>query len=377
MFNNLFRNTPDFIVRITCIFWIFTKLFSYNLWHIDRLYPIAPTFEFLDGAPQMVHLSLLFASLFGMFLIFLFPKKQYFIVLTLLMEFTSCLLDQNRWQPYEYQYFITCLFFVVYRKSPKQFLNYFTFLLVVIYLNSGLHKLYGPFLHRVWDRMILHQFFGLDETVIKSVYLHYSGLTLGLIESVSAIGLLLAKQKKYFAWMLVGMHIFIFWLISPLGLNYNSIVWPWNIIMIILLYRIYCRNEHINVDIKKLMHRFNIFFFLLLGVMPLLNFAGLFDDFLSFNLYSGSSAQMEICFTKDSDIGKYEQFVNKHKSFCPNQKSISLNNWALTEMNVVAYPEERVYKQIMSKFKAQNPNIEVGFNIYRYPYRAEDIKRFE
>ncbi len=138
-------STTILIIRITSAFWIFTKLFSYKVWHTDRLFPVIPPFEFLENIPNFVHLGLFFIALSGITIVGIFPKHKIFLGCTIIVEITSCLLYQNRWQPWEYQFLRTFLFFFFYNKNPKQFLNYFSFLIIATYFFSGLHKLNGGF----------------------------------------------------------------------------------------------------------------------------------------------------------------------------------------------------------------------------------------
>jgi hypothetical protein len=165
-------NRANLILKITCFTWIFTKLFSYNLWHAQRLFPLIPPFHFLDDVPNFIHLTLFFLALSGIAFIGLFPKNKIILGLTILLEIASCLLDQNRWQPWEYQYLLTLLFYFFYLENPKQFINYFSFLMLVTYIYSGLHKLNGGFLNLVWEKMILLRFFGLENHQIQGNILH-------------------------------------------------------------------------------------------------------------------------------------------------------------------------------------------------------------
>ena len=83
--------------------------------------------------------------------------------------------------------------------------------------------------------MILIRFCGFEANQIQNIVVHYAGLALPIFEILAALGLLFSKSKKLFALLLIGMHIFILIFLSPLGINYNSIVWPWNVLMILYL----------------------------------------------------------------------------------------------------------------------------------------------
>ncbi|MFC6877103.1 hypothetical protein [Flavobacterium myungsuense] len=287
------------------------------------------------------------------------------------------MLDQNRWQPWEYQYYLIILFLLLYRNNQKQFFNYFIFLLAIIYINSGLHKISGGFLFEVWESMILKSFFGFSTTQIQSLWIHYSGLSLGIIEVLSGIGLLFYKSQKQAAITLIVMHIFILLLISPTGLNYNSIVWPWNIAMILFLYVIFIKNNDNQIVFLNLLKGYNKVIFFLIGVAPIFNFFGYWDDYLSFNLYSGNSKRLEICFPKNSNIPEYQKFLSKKSRFCKSCAVLKGNDWALKEMNVVLYPENRLFIGIIKKWKQKNPQINTTFYSYKYPYRTKDIKIYQ
>lgn len=377
----MFQFKSDFyktnlILKTTAVFWVFTKLFSYNLWHSERLFPLIPPFYFLENVPNLVHLILFFSALVGIAFVGFFPKNKFILGLTILIEIGSCSLDQNRWQPWEYQYLLTFLFHFFYFKNEKQFINYFSFLMIVIYFNSGLHKLNGSFLYVVWEKMILIKFFGFDVQAIQNIYLHYAGLSLGLIEVIAALGCLFAKNKKVYALLLVGMHIFILVLTSPIGVNYNSIIWPWNVLMIILLLIVFY-NRDSKISIIKLINGFNLIPFIILGILPFFCFLGLYDNFFSFNLYSGSMKYFRIYVDPNKVSSDYKPYFSTSNNSIGSKKIISGNDWSLKEMNVVIYPEVRFYKGIIEKWKEKNPNSEAQFYIYQYPFKSENFVEYK
>ncbi len=364
------------ILRITCAFWIFTKLFSYKLWHVDRLFPVIPPFEFLDNIPNFVHLALFFIALSGIAFVGFFPKIKVILGLTIIIEISSCLLDQSRWQPWEYQYLLTFLFFFFYYREPKQFINYFSFLLIATYAFSGLHKLNGGFLYTVWERMILDRFMGFDANQIQNIFIHYAGLALPIFEILAALGLLFSKNKRLFALLLIGMHIFILIFLSPIGLNYNSIVWPWNVLMIFYLFILFF-NHSTSISFRNLLSGFNIIPFTLIAILPIFSFFGLYDNYLSFNLYSGKLQSFRICVEEQKVDDDFKPFLSKNRFYCDSKASISVDDWAMKEMNVALYPEERIYLKIRKKWRKKYPNSEAEFVIYQYPYKKENINRLE
>ncbi len=171
--------------------------------------------------------------------------------------------------------------------------------------------------------------------------------------------------------MLIGMHLFILWLIGPMGLHYNKIVWPWNIAMIIYLYFLFIKNEKtaaqnfalLNVGIKIIL--------LCWSILPALNFIGLWDNYLSWNIYSSTLPNMAICIKDSTTSKQFHFYLNKKDSLniCNGNALLNIQNWAMKEMNVPPYPEERVYKKIEEHWTRDFPLSNVNFVIYYFPFK--------
>lgn len=146
------------LLRITCLFWLFEKLLSWRIWTTNRLLPTAPIFECFNNVPGVVHMILFVLSISLIILIFI--KNNRALVISLLgIEILSCMLDQNRIQPWEYQYLFTVLIFTINVRNPASSIALFAFLLASTYFYSGLYKLNEGFLQLVWTNMILRSFF--------------------------------------------------------------------------------------------------------------------------------------------------------------------------------------------------------------------------
>ena len=104
------------LLRITCFFWLIAKLTGWKVWLAWRLFPIIPPVETWQ-VPATVHLLLFTISLMCLISIIIIPRKKILLPLLLITELFSCALDQNRWQPWEYQYLFTLFAFIVYRAT--------------------------------------------------------------------------------------------------------------------------------------------------------------------------------------------------------------------------------------------------------------------
>jgi len=362
------------LIKITCTAWLIAKIISFKLWMADRYFPVAPVFDFLSF-PNEFHFFLFFFSMIGIASAFFFPNKKIVLASVVIIEVASCLLDQMRWQPWEYQYLLTFLFFL-FSNNRKQFLLLFAFLMAATYSFSGIHKFSGSFLYAFWDKIFLYDFLHLPYNMITDPLVHYSGVLLSIIEVFIGIGILFSRHRRYISFLAVLMHLFIVLIFGPFGLNYNGIILPWNLAMIALVLVLFHRGEQLNFTLAFFKNRLNIIVFLLVGVLPALCLFGKWDDYLSFNLYSGNVKTLVICVDDVQAYPELEKYKSslKNNTFCNDAYRINTNVWALDELKVMVYPEERVFRILQDRFDEKYPNVKNTFVYYWYPYQNENIR---
>lgn len=370
-------NKKILLIRICCISWIVAKALSWKAWTGNRLLPIIPTSDFIPELPNGIHITLFIVSLAVLSLIAVFPNKNILFAIVLCTEILSCLLDKMRFQPWEYQYLLTLIFIIACRKEKDglRFLQLLSFLICATYIFSGIHKIGGSFLYVVWDTMVLKQFLGLSNAAISNPFLHYSGLILAVIECGAGLVLLFSKSKLLAVYTLVFMHLLILFVLSPLGLNYNSIVWPWNVAMTGIVWVLFV-DKPVSIDRKFFNNKLNIAVVILVGFCPILNFAGYWDDYLSFNLYSGNNKKLMICIDNPKrylELGRYFIRRDRH-GICDGSKTINADKWALTEINLPVYPDEPTFKAFKSAFDKKFPDAQSTFIMYWYPYGNAERK---
>jgi len=370
--NDIFKATT--LIRITAVAWFFAKIMSWKLWLADRVFPVAAPLDFLNSAPSQVHLYLLILSLGGLFGVVLYPQNKIVAACLLVVELLSCSLDQLRWQPWEYQYMLTLCFFLLY-KSDKDFIKALSLLLVATYFFSGLFKINGGFLHNIWDNMMLRKLFGFKNEIIGNPIVHFSGLILPVIEIATALGLLFARQKKTFVWLALATHIFLLLAIGPSGLQRNSIVWPWNFAMILLIFAVFYKEQNTILTLNFFKNKTNVAISLIVAVLPLTNYIGLWPSYFSFKLYSGNSKILAIRVENtDRDPKLDKLIVNTNSIYCPALKSINATKLSLDELNVPVYPEELYFKKLKSAWIQKFPETRSHFIIFQYPSKLENTK---
>ena len=362
------------IIRIMSVCWLLQKLISRKLWLTNRALPLLEFHPSLTHFPESLHLPLWIASMVFLSCLIVFPDSRKLMTLLILTECLSCLPDQNRWQPWEYQ-FLTMLF--IYRFSRKENEKATAWLIILtaaLYMWSGISKLNPMFAHNVWKQQILEAFLHLNVSTRSSIPMTLTGYVPGLYETIAGIGLLFSSTRRFSAHLLLAMHLFILAFIGPLGMQHNIIVWPWNLAMMGILFLL--RDNAFQFQGKPFWKpgKFTIVLCVLWGVLPLLSYVNLWDRYLSARLYSGTTPRVIICTSmavqKTSAVNTPIQSDNSYP--CKPERMISLNKWALEELKVPVYPEERVFRLLKKKLQLQHPHEQFDFYIAN-PIRHDSV----
>jgi hypothetical protein len=151
------------------------------------------------------------------------------------------------------------------------------------------------------------------------------------------------------------MHLFIFLLLGPLGFSGYTVLWPWNMAMILFLYFLFLKNNGGMIVFPSTTKGWNKLVLICWGILPALSFLGYWDKNLSSNLFSANLPGMIICIKDTSACKQLQRFCYKKDTpnTCNGQAKIDIQTWARVETNVSVYPEIRVYKIIQEKLEKQ------------------------
>lgn len=352
-------------MQLVSIFWLMAKLVGWKVWIKDRQFPLAPVADWLNW-PSLMQYCLFILSLALILSLVFKPFNKIILVTLLCSEILSCLADQNRWQPWQYQYLFTVAACIINFKNTKNFIGCIAFIMAATYLYSGIGKFNEGYLVLVWDNMFLKKIFKFSEAAYQQNSLHYLGYATALAETVFAIGLFFSKTKKAAAWGMIGMHLLILYAIGPLGINYNTVVWPWNMLMIALLYFVFIKPQNTPINIPALWPGVNKIVLLAWGIMPALNYVGVWDSYFSSRLYSGGLPLLAICLKDAGEIEELQPYLSTTDAYnrCDGAAMVNLQNWAMKEMNVPPVPEIRLYKQMQRAWQQSHPGSAARFVIY-------------
>jgi hypothetical protein len=357
------------VIRSIAITWVITKLICYKLWLAGRIFPLIPVNDALAALPAFTHDILFVLSLCCMLLLVFFPNKRIAIVL-LLAELLSCMLDQNRWQPWEYQ-FIFMLAGYVFVKDEHRIRFSWQLIIAGIFFFSGISKLNSAFIHDVWQNLMLRRWLGISPL---NIWLVRAGYAIPLIEIVAGIGLLFNSTKRSSVWILVCMHFIILLMLGPTGLNINAVIWPWNILMPLLLFLVFY-NGSFEFKLVLSPGPFTWLVLLCWWILPWLQLAGYWDKYLSSVLYSGGVEQLFICTNDPAAKKEMGNYFDKEFRVIPCSPVLSVYKWGIADMNTAPYPEPRIHIAIMKEWKKRFPNDGHRFYTYKpgFAYQVNEL----
>jgi len=367
MAHSLFKYKDDnrFLFRISAIGWLIYKLSTLKLWFLyDRTFPVVSISKYIEVTSPNFHIVLSSIS-FLLLTIIIFKSKRPLILLLLLVETALQLTDIMRWQPTGFQFYVS---FIAYAYKPKKFKFYLLLLLSATYLYGGLHKMNLRFVNFIWAKDMLIGLLNISPDIAYSKIVKAIGFIIPVFEILCGVFILTKWQKQAF-YGIILIHITILLYISPIGMNYNSAVWGWNVIMI--TYAVYYIAKPCLEKFKQ--KAFSLFWVTLIYILPFLNFFELYFPYFSFDLYTGSRYYLMLNaeVKEDSPLAKFAQESSKNTYYL----HLNTLNWSLEDINTPLTHNKWLYKKFVRSFEQKYPELESCYEIIYYPYKtSENLK---
>jgi hypothetical protein len=176
-----------------------------------------------------------------------------------------------------------------------------------------------------------------------------------LLQVAFGAGLLTRRFRRVSLIAAVAMHVFILAMFGPAGLDWNDIVWPWTAAMAI--FDIVLFSGATQFSWREVIwsgrdprHLAAVVVF---AVLPALSFFNLWDSYLSSALYSGNLTDAQI-YLSDAGAASLPAAIRQYSvRTSPNTNVVNLQRWAFEDLNVMPYPETRVYKAIANSLCGQ------------------------
>jgi hypothetical protein len=379
MMSNILKNN-----WITIIYWITVLslflgcLLSIQLWAGTHLFPSIPIFDGLTTIPS----SILFYSWCISASVNLFKPHKALFIGNLFILIVLIAQDQNRLQPWIYIYL---LFLIPICLSPfitlsdAELLTIFKIILIGLYFWSGLQKINDNFINEGFQTILIHCFQIKKEALIQT--LHPIGYLIPFIEISISIGFLTATYRNIALVFAILTHLFVIFYLWTM--KHNLVVIPWNFSMICLDIIVFTHKQTENsfTNIRNQFRSFLIPIYLfMVGIMPIFNWNGYFDDYLSFSLYSQKNKLFYIAIS-DKYLNllnhQFDDYFVKMGADLSGGHLIDVNKWAFKELNVPVYPEYRIFKKISYDFCKYNiPSTDLIFLVYKQPISTKNLVKW-
>jgi|GEM_PF-2804533 len=352
------------LFKLSLIGLLVYKIFTYKLWVVsDRIFPIVSFSDSFQITNVYFHNVLSIISFIAI-AILLFRIQKVILFILIVSEFLLLATDVMRWQPTEYQFFLTL---IVYLVAPKKFKSYLLLLLAATYIYSGMLKFNLRFINFNWAGTILMQFAGISSEYANHKYVKALGFIIPFIETISGILLLTRHRKKGFI-LAICTHIFILVFIGKESFVSSFAIWSWNVIMLI-----YASVFLLNPKIPSL--KFNVLstvWVLLIFVLPSLNFIEKYYPYFSFGMFTGDRYYLYINtpLEKNSLVNTYAE--NKNEDYL----SENVSTLAYNELSVPLTHSKWLYARFIKAFEDKYPELEPCYDIKYYPFHTYEIFDF-
>jgi hypothetical protein len=314
---------------------------SWPLWTAERAFPLVPAIPGLV-APAWAHGALFAAWLAVMVGMICSPAPRGLCFAASAFGVAMVLLDQNRLQPWLYQFLVlfVALGCVDWRgkdeSANRGVWAIFAFTLAMVYFYSGVQKAHPGFGTEVAARL-------MEPFVGEAAWVPRAGMAIPAIEAAMGLLILFGPTRRFGAVLTLGMHAFILVVLGPFGMNYNPVVWPWNLGMMALAWVALWRSDPL---LPWLAHRRAAPAVLLFGVMPLANLAGVWDAYMSFSLYSARTAVGFIDLRPGAAARLPESYLPYLRPRPDGNQRLDVLRWSLDALRAPVYPEPRVLRGV-------------------------------
>ncbi len=341
-----------FLLRVTVLAaFCIGLLMCPALWIGPRSYPVVPVWSFLPpiegGVAEGLYAALFVLALLAM----LAPEPRWSIAGFLVIVGAFCLTDQTRWQPWVFQYSALLAIVAlgpcgrVASSDDQRTLDVARLVIAFTYIFSGLQKINLNFMENDFPWIIS------PITVLLpslGAILDPFGFVVPFVQVAFGAGLLTTRYRRVSLIAAIAMHVFILAMFGPLGLNWNSVIWPWTATMALFDVLLFSRAAEFSwrnvIGTRPGLRQ--VAALSLFAVLPALSFVNLWDSYLSSALYSGNLTEAQI-YLSDLGAASAPKGVRSrlvHTSADTNV--LNLQRWAVEDLNVTPYAETRVFKAI-------------------------------
>lgn len=249
--------------------------------------------------------------------------------------------DQERFQPWIYQYAMTGLMFAVL--GEREGLKYARWWFAAVYFHSGMSKLDVSFCDELGPVFLKAAMtpFGVDVGAWPFWEQTLAALAMPAWEVVVAVTLVVPKARRWGRLGAVMIHLGLMGILGPLGLGHSAIVILWNAAMAAEVWLLFGK------EIAYKVEKWNWLRSVVKGVfwagvlLPIGERWGVFDAWPSHALYASHVERVSVLL-HESELALYPETVRSHLREAEGPwRLLDLNGWSRAERGTPVYPGNR------------------------------------
>ena len=305
----------------------------------DRNYPLIPIIDGLVLTNNLTYLLFVITIASAIWGILSTRRFAYLALITFLSLLILVLADYTRLQPWIWHYGVLLgLFALACKFSTTLILDVARFVIAGIYFWSGFQKLNQAFFVEVFPWFTEALWSPWGETGLTLAL--GLGLLVPFLQMAIGLGLIIKPLRKAALFGALAMLVIV--LLSLVLRDWNSSVWLWNIVLFMMAFVLFAGHPDTLREWFKKSYKtsLGLIILALFWLVPFLNIFNLTDYYLSWSLYSGQVPTAYI-------YGEERVLQLAGVPLTLAQKNgFALLDWSIYELNVVPYPEKRVFWRI-------------------------------
>ena len=324
-------------------------LASVKLWLTARAFPLLPVATWFPQLTRPWDIVVLVALLVALVVGVRFYRQAavFFLVGAL---FLYCG-DQNRGQPWFYLY---CVLMLLTLLPEKPAVAACRLVVSAVYVWAAIQK-FGPDYQRLVVPYMMQPVANWLPANLASVAKTF--LMAGpAVELFIGVGVWIPFLRRAAILTAVGVHGVALLILGPLGHNYNLVVWPWNLTMVLLVVVLFPPVK-LGENLRALRGSLRAAgVTALVTLLPVLSYFGRWDSYFSFALYSGNTATADL-FMVPTMVQRLPEPLRRfahplHEDVLkvnPGLRGLSvfdMQSWSQAELGVPPIPEPRAYRVI-------------------------------
>jgi hypothetical protein len=313
---------------------------SFPLWGTAREFPPAPWLP-LPALPDSLSPGMV-PLLLALLALALLPRR--WTPLPFIAVAAALVLwDQTRLQPWLYQGALLLGAFAL-SDRPRSAVQ---LVLAATYFWSGVSKLNPDFGQGVLPWAVAA---AGTRASLPVEWLAPLGMAVGVLEAAIGVALLLPRVRRAAAVAAAAMHGLLLLALGPLGHGWNPVVWPWNLGMVALVLLLFWDEADASRRILWSADWYHRALVVLVGILPALHPAGLWDAYLSFSLYSLNVDEAWLAAERAATPSLGPQARAVAEAGTDGRLIVRFLPWAMRDVRTPPYPERRAY---LAAFRVQ------------------------